>query len=264
MSRRLIFIVVTGFWVLMMGTLVRRYLLEVRPEFVPGTWRSVLTRERRNYQWRKGIYLPRDGQLQRIGYTQTVFYYRNDGKYTIQNQTHVTIQVPGVLPEPTEADLMATALVKPDFTLQRLTLRLDSQPLQAVCHGRAEDGKLVLRPTINGREQEPVEIAMPPGQVAAQGLSPLLALPPLQEGMSWETVFVNPFTFRPSKVTLEVKRRETLRWQGRDMETYVVMVRSGLAGIKAWVTPDGQVLREQTILGLTFIKEPLPEGEAGP
>jgi hypothetical protein len=47
------------------------------------------------------------------------------------------------------------------------------------------------------------------------------------------------------------------------METYVVMVRSGLAGIKAWVTPDGQVLRERTLLGLTFIKEPLPEEAEG-
>lgn len=262
MSRRLIFILVTGFWVLMMGTLVRRYLLEVRPEFVPGTWRSVLTRERRNYQWRKGIYLPRGGTLQRIGYTQTVFHYRHDGKYTIQNQTHVTIEVPGVLPEPTDADLMATALVSRDFTLERLTLRLDSEPLRAVCHGRNEGGTLVLRPTVNGQDQEPIEIAMPPGQVAAQGLSPLLALPPLEVGMTWETVVVNPFTFKPSKVSLAVKRRETLHWRGRNMETYVVMVRSGLAGIKAWVTPDGQVLREQTILGLTFIKEPLA-GEEG-
>lgn len=264
MSRRLIFIAVTGFWVIMMGTLVRRYLLEVRPEFVPGTWRSVLTRERRNYQWRKGIYLPRGGQLERIGYTQTVFYYRNDGKYTIQNQTHVTVRVLGLLPEPTDVDLLATALVSRDFALERLTMRLDSEPLRAVCHGRNEGGKLILRPTVNGREEEPIEIAMPPGQVAAQGLSPLLALPPLEVGMTWETVVVNPFTFKPSRVTLEVKRRETLRWQGRDMETYVVIVRAGLAGIKAWVTPDGQVLRERTLLGLTFIKEPLPEEGEGP
>ncbi len=259
--RRLIIVCITGVWVVMMATLVRRYLLEVRPEVVPGTWQSVLTRERRNYQWRKGIYLPTRRGLQRVGHTQTVFYYRADGKYNVHNETRVTVAVPGFLPKPTGFELMATALVGGDYALERLTMRLDSEPVNAICHGHVEGSRLVLRATVNGQEQEPFAIDLPTGQVAAQGFSPLLALPRLEVGMRWEAVVVDPFTFRPSKVEMEVRRRESLRWQGRDLATYVVSIRSGLVSALAWVTPDGEVLQEQTLLGLTFIKEPLPDEE---
>ena len=260
--RRLVMLCVTGMWVVMMGTLVRRYVQEVRPEFEPGTWRWLLTRERRYYQWRKGIYVPAGGQLRRIGYSQTLFHYRADGKYTVQSDTHVTVAVPGLMDQPTAFDLMVTALVDSQYDLERLTLRLESEPVHAICHGRVEEGKLVLRATVNDQEQPPYEIELPSGQIAAQGLSPLLALPHLEVGMKWEVVVVNPFSFQPSRVEMEVRRRETIVWRGQEVETYVVTVRSGWAGATAWVTPDGEVLKEQTLLGLTFIKEP-PEEEEG-
>jgi hypothetical protein len=261
--RRLVILCVAGVWVVMMGTLVRRYVREVRPEFVPGTWPWLLTRERRNYQWRKGIYLPAGDQLRRIGHTQTVFYYRADGKYTVQNDTRVTVGVPGLMDQPTAFDLMVTALVDSQYNLERLTLRLDSEPVRALCHGVAKDGKLVLRAIVNDEEREPVEIDLPSGQIAAQGLSPLLAVPHPEVGMKWEVVVVNPFSFQPSRVEMEVRRRETLVWRGQEVETYVVTIRSGWAGATAWVTPDGEVLKEQTLFGLTFIREPLPEEQEG-
>ena len=259
MRRRLVILVIVGLWVVMMATLARRYLLEVRPEFVPGTWRFELPRERRDHQWRKGIYLPTARGLQRVGHTQTVFYYRADGKYSIQNQTQVTVAIPGFLPKPTGFDLTATALVGGDFALERLTMRLDSEPVKAICDGHVEEGKLILRATVNEQEQPPYEIDLPEGKVVAQGFSPLMAVPRPKVGMKWDVVVVDPFTFRPSRVEMEVRRREEIEWQGRKVGTYVVFIRSGLVSALAWVTPDGEVLKERTLLGLTFIKESLPE-----
>lgn len=260
--RRLVIVSVVGLWVVMMGTLVRRWVLEVRPERTPGTWQSVLTRARSHYQWRKGIYLPTAKGLERVGFTQTVFYHRADGKYTIQNETRVTVAVPNLLPTPTAFDLHATALVGGDFTLERLTMRLDSEVARAICDGHVEDGKLVLRAEINGMAQEPFEIALPEGQVASQGFSPVLALPALKVGMKWSVVIVDPFTFRPSAVEIEVLRREPIRWEGNEVDTYRLVIRSGILSALAWVTPDGEVLREQTLFGLTFIKERLPDEDA--
>ena len=108
-----------------------------------------------------------------------------------------------------------------DFALERLTMRLDSGPVKAICHGRVEGDKLVLRATVNDQEQKPIEIALPKGQVAAQGLSPLLTLPSLEVGMKWTSVIVNPFTFRPSYVEMQVLRREKLKWRGREVDTEV-------------------------------------------
>lgn len=264
MQRRLVIVVVVGFWAVMMATLVRRWLLEVRPELEPGTYRSVLTRARRNYQWRKGIYLPGKRGLERVGYTQTVFYYRADGKYSIRNITRARVSVPGILDTPVPFELDASAVVGTDFRLERLSLTFDSEPLKANGHGRLVDGTLMLRGTVNGEERGPYEIALPQGEVAAQGFSPLLALPPLKAGMKWSAVVVDPFTFRPSKVELEVLRREPLVWEGKPRNTFLVVIRAGPGGLfsaRAWVTPDGDVLKEQTLLGLTLIKERVPESD---
>jgi len=259
MRRRLVAIAVVGLWLVMMATLVRRWILEVRPELVPGTYQSVLTRERRNYQWRKGIYWPTAAGLQRVGHTQTVFHYRNDAGYTIYNTTRVEVAVPGFLPRPTTFELDASAVVDATFALQRITMRLESEAVRARGFGRVANGKLALYVTVNDQEREPVVIDVPRGEVVAQGLSPLLALPPLKVGMKWSVLVVDPFRFRPSKVELEVVRREPLEWEGQRHDTYVVAIRAGGIPALAWVTPEGEVLREQTLFGLTFIKERVSE-----
>jgi len=263
MQRRLVIVVVVGFWAVMMATLVRRWLLDVRPEFEPGTYRSVLTRERRNYQWRKGIYFPGKKGLERVGYTQTVFHYRDNARYSIHNVTKARVALPGIFDAPVAFDLDVTATITSDYRLERLSVQLDSTPLKASGQGRLVDGNLVVRGTVNGQEQGPFELPLPKGEVAAQGFSPLLALPPLKAGMKWSAAVVDPFTLRPSRVELEVLRHEPLIWDGRRYNTFLIVIRSGPGGLlsaRAWVTPEGDVLKEQTLLGLTLVKERIPEG----
>ncbi|MFW6107207.1 MAG: hypothetical protein ACOC8A_00805 [bacterium] len=264
MGTRWVAVGIVAFWAVMMGTLVRRWVLEIRPEHVPGTYQSVLTRERRDHQWRMGIYLPGPEGLKRVGFTQTLFDYR-DERFEIKNRTKVHVPVPGVLEKPTAFELNMTTLVSKDYQVEALAIRLHSPVVRAQCHGRMEGGKLVLYPTVDGREREPYELALPSGHVVTQELSPLLSLPRLSVGMKWSSVVIDPQTLEPRRVSLEVLRREELEWEGEMWDTYVVEIRSGLMmRAHAWVSRDGDVLKERTLFGLTFIKERVPEMEEGP
>ncbi|NQT51088.1 hypothetical protein HQ576_03510 [bacterium] len=255
MRRRLVILGVVGIWLVMTGTLLARYIRERRLASLPGTYRSILTRGRRNYQERLGIYW----RGQRVGHTQTLFYFRDDGKHDIQNKTEVVVAIPG-FPRATAFKLDMSVLVGQTLALESLRLRLESEVFTAECNGVTRKGKLTLYPRINDQRQEPIELDLPPGGVISQGLSPLLALPPLKEGMHWSTTVVDPFTLSPTQVTMRVVAREDLEWEGRTVRTHVVDIQSGLwMGARAWVSGDGEVLKQKTVLGLTFIKEPVPE-----
>jgi hypothetical protein len=123
-----------------------------------------------------------------------------------------------------------------------------------------EGEDLVLRAKAGGAEQVH-RLKMPSGAVVAEGLSPLLALPPLRVGMRWSVAVVDPLTLRPSEVQIQVLRREALRWDGKTVDTHVVEIRSAYLKARAWVSGDGEVLQERTLFGLTFIKERIPDAE---
>jgi len=259
MRRRLVVLGVVGFWAVMMATLVRRWILEVKPQLIPGTYRSVLTAERRNYQQRMGIYIREGSGLKRVGYTQTVFLYHDDGRYSIHNTTRMRVPVAGLLPKPAACDIDTSILIGKNHGLERLTMRLDSGVLRAKCRGIAVKGKLVLKTQIDGAERVQ-EVPLPQGGMVTQSLSPLLALPPLKVNQRWSMTIVDPLTFQASEVEVEVLRREPLEWEGETRDTHVVAIRYGDLSTLGWVSRDGEVLKEQLPI-LTLIKERVPTEE---
>jgi len=259
MQHRLVVLGVVGFWAVMMGSLVRHWLLEVKPELVPGTYRSVLTPERENYQTRMGIYVPGEAGLQRVGFTETVFFYDED-RYSIQNTTRVRMPVHGLLRALSAFDLTSTAVIGKGHQLERLAVLLSSAMGRAECHGRVVDGKLVLAIKL-GDQEDVREVPLPPGGIVASSLSPLVALPPLRVGMRWSVAILDPLTLAPRRLELEVLRREGIEWEGRHWDTHVVEIRADVLKAQAWISRDGEVLKERALFGLTFIKERPPEEE---
>ncbi|HUT36052.1 MAG TPA: hypothetical protein VNE39_21370 [Planctomycetota bacterium] len=263
MRYRLVIVVVVGLWAVMMASLVRRWLLEVKPEFVPGTYRSVLTPERQNYHCRMGIFW----QQKKVGYSETVFYYSDDERYRITNITRVQAAVPGDLEKLAAFGLDTNVVVGKGHALESFAVVLSSPVMGAECKGEVVEGELVLRARVDGEEDHVRRLPLPPGGMVASGLSPLLALPPLRVGLRWTTLVLNPLTLEPSEVELHVLRLEPLVWHGETWNTHVVEIRSGLVTAHAWVSPNGEVLKETTLFGLTLVKEPLldeaPEREKG-
>ncbi len=201
MRHRLVVVAVVGFWAVMTASLVRRWLLEVKPEFIPGTYRSVLTADRQNYQCRMGIYLP--GLKEKAGYTETVFMYSEDGRYRITNITRVQAAVPGLLGRLAAFALDTNVVVGKGHALERFSVTLSSPVMGAEFKGEVVGDELVLRARVEGDEEEEVRrMRLPPGGMVASGLSPLLALPPLRVGLRWTTLVLNPLTLALEEVEL--------------------------------------------------------------
>jgi len=261
MRRRLVIVGIVGFWCVMMATLVRRWLLEVRPEFLPGTYRSLLTPERQDFRSRMGIYLNDGAKLKRLGYTQTLFIYREDAKYDIENVTQAELPVPGILQDAGVCTLTTKVRVGKNRELEALLLLLDSALGRLEVRGHVHSGSLVLRVADKGKERTIAEVPVPSGEVVAQGLSPLLALPPLKVGMRWTVMTIDPLKFRTEPVNLEVTKRERIEWQGELWDTHLVVVTAGVFTSRAWVTLDGEVIQESLPFRVMLIKEPIPTGE---
>ncbi len=265
MRHRLVVVLVVGFWAVMMASLVRRWLLEVRPEHLPGTYRSVLTPERQHYQSRMAIYV--SGLQERVGYTETVFKYTSGQGFEITNSTRVQRLVPGLLEKLGRFSLDTVMVVNRGYTLEEFSVTLLSPLVQAGCSGRVVGRELVVRTTVQGAGEQVHRVPLPPGGLVAGGLSPLLGLPPLRVGQRWSVAVLNPLTpltLEPQQVEIEVKRRELLEWAGEVLDTHVLEIRSGLLTSHAWVSRNGEVLKEKTAFGLTLVKERVLEekGEA--
>ena len=268
MRRRLIIVGVVGFWAVMMATVVRRWVLEVRPEFVPGTYRSILTAERRHFRSRMGIHIGRDQR--RVGQTETLFVYRDDGRYEIENVTQAVVALPGFMEKAGTFCLTTRIRVGKDHRLEALQVMLDSEFAQVEYRGRVKDDTLEIWEVPQdkkGRDLLVGEVPLPPGEVVAQSLSPLAALPPLRVGMRWSMMGIDPLTLGQSKgwqLDLEVVGREHIVWAGKEVETHVVSITSGLFASRAWVSLDGEVLKESLPFLVTLIKEPAEEEGSKP
>jgi hypothetical protein len=258
--RRLIIVGVVGFWAVMTATLVREWVLEVRPEFVPGTYRALLTAERRNFRSRMGIHIGREQK--RVGQTETLFLYRADGKYEIENVTQAMVAVPGFMAKAGMFSLTTRIRVGKDLGLEALQVILESELVQVEYRGIVKGEVLeVWEEPQGGKGEERLvgKLPVPSGEVVAQSLSPLTVLPPLRKGMRWSMMGIDPLTLGQSKgwqIDMEVTGRERILWEGEEVDTHVVTITSGLFTSKAWVSLDGDVLKESLPFLVTLIKEP--------
>lgn len=101
---------------------------------------------------------------------------------------------------------------------------------------------------------------LPPDALMSDALAPQARLPDLRVGQSWTMPIYSPL--RPPTEPMEVlratvERRESIRWQGRTVPTWLVVFSSNPGGeltgnlaprAKAWVAADGNVLRQELVL----------------
>lgn len=87
----------------------------------------------------------------------------------------------------------------------------------------------------------------------------------LKVGDKWTVKTVNPMRGTPELVRCEVVSETMLPWNGRSIRVYTVQQRAGSVVTEAWVTAEGEVLRQTIPFGwLTYEAERVPdEGSEG-
>ena len=240
-------LLIVAAWVGVMGLLIHRsYIAAASVNLATD-----LARYGSGASWR-GIYY----RGEKIGFTVSQTVPTEDG-YELHEDGRLQMNLLG---QTSPAALKTTARVDRAFALQSFDFSLDPGTGAVRVSGQVEqpDGarpRLTLTiSTPGGTPRTDVrELDEPP--ILSLNLSRLLASGRLVEGSSHQLTLFDPATLRNAPVRITVGNREIVRSDDRTVPAFrVSMEFQGLQTV-SWVTDTGEVVREQSPLGLISVLE---------
>jgi hypothetical protein len=163
-----------------------------------------------------------------------------------------------VLGRQREMDIAGSVLVGARGELKEFSFALSTvsggSPFETVVEGRIDGSDLVLDIRSGGsnrterrRLDKPLVLPLNMHRtLAAQGLEP---------GQTYRLRLLDPMTLTDGDAQIQVMEREVVHWGGHEEEAF--RIRTQFAGLSttAWISDDGEVLKEETPLGWTLLKE---------
>ena len=237
-------------WVVSMAVLVNRSYLHASA----ANLATDLARYGSNAEWR-GVYYRGD----KIGFTVSQTVPTEDG-FELQEDGRLQMSLLGAA---SAAALHTSARVDSNFALRSFEFSLDPGTGAIVVRGRvvpmANEGgrsRLVIAITSAGRTRsETRELAEAP--VLSQNFSRLLAGGRLVAGSRQQWTIFDPATLRNAPVMVEIGDREVVRNTGeRPIPAFRVEMEYQGLRTTSWITDTGDVVREESPLGLITVREP--------
>jgi hypothetical protein len=234
-------------WALQMGGLVHR-----AASSSPVALAADLAHYGSSAQWR-GIYYRGDKIGFSVGQTTPTgagYEIREDGRLQMT-----------LLGTTASVRLASRAIVDRAFALRSFSFSLDPgtgpTEVEGTIGGRRLD--LTIR-TSSGERRETRELDEPPA--LSLNLPRTLAAQGLEKGRTVEVWVFDPATLRNTKMALEVQDREVVWVAGRPVPAFRVEGR--LAGIatRTWITDVGEVVREESPMGLLVLRETREQAQA--
>jgi|CXWL01.1.fsa_nt_gi hypothetical protein len=239
-TRPLSILVLTA-WAATMAVLV--YESYVRPA-------SVLAADLASYgsdaQWR-GVYY----RGSKVGFTVSQTTVRDSG-YEIREDGQLEMTLLG---SASIAKIHTTANVDRSFLLQSFTFSMDPGTGAVQVSGSVEGSRLALRITTSaGVRAHSLQLDEPPA--LALNLGRRLADGRLKAGARYTWAVFDPATLRNAPVAIEVGEREVVRAGDVRIPAFRVVMESAGLKVTSWVTDTGEIVREDSPLGLMTIREP--------
>ncbi len=234
-------------WLLQMGVLVRRAFSST-----PLTLAADLASYGSSAHWR-GIYYRGD----KIGFSVGQTTPKGDG-YEIREDARLQMNLVGAT---TAVRMTSRAQVDRAFALQSFTFSLDPGTGPTEVEGSLQGLRLdlVIRNSAGERREsrtlrEPPALALNlPRALAARGLAP---------GQTHVVSVFDPATLSNSRMTLEVQAREIVRAAGRPIPAFRVEGRLAGVTLRSWITDVGEVVREESPMGLQVVRETQQQAQA--
>ena len=229
-------------WVVTMGVLVNRSYLQASPINLA----TDLARYGSAAQWR-GVYY----RGEKIGFTVSQVQPVDDG-FELQEDGRLQFTLLGAV---TPAILRTTARVDRAFNLQSFDFSLDPGTGPMAIKGRLDGLRLALEiSSASGTRRETRELKEPPALMLSVGRR--LASEGLAAGSTHQWAVFDPATMTNAPVTIAIGAREVVQGRGRrPMPAFKVqMTFSGLTST-AWVTDTGEIVREESPMGLITVLE---------
>ena len=231
-------------WAAVMAALINRTYIQA----APANLATDLARYGPTAVWR-GLYY----RGEKIGFTvsQTV---RTDEGFELQEDGRLQMLLFG---QDSAATLHTTARVDERFALKSFDFSLDPGTGAITVHGNVDQGPpYALNISITsagGTRTERREL--PEAPVMTLNLSRVLASRGITPGASYQWTIFDPATLRNAPVDVKVGRREVVRMSDSVVPAFRVdMTFQGLQ-TTSWVTDTGDVVKEESPLGLVTIRE---------
>jgi len=228
-------------WIAVMAVLINRSYLQASTSLATD-----LARYGSAAVWR-GVYY----RGEKIGFTVSQTVAQDEG-FLLEEDGRLQMAMLGAT---TSATIRTTAHVDKTFMLHAFEFSLDPGTGPIEVRGRIDGRRLSLDvKTPSGIRSEVRELDEPPA--LSLNISRRLANGGLVAGAKHRWTVFDPATLRNSKVNVEVGRRELVRGAGA-APLPAFRVEMEYAGLKtsSWITDTGEVVREESPLGLITVRE---------
>ncbi len=246
-ATRLLSVLVVAAWVVQMGVLARR-AFSATSVALAGDLASYGT----GAHWR-GIYYRGD----KIGFSVGQISPSGDG-YEIREDARLQMALLGAT---TSVRMTSRAEVDRAFQLERFSFLLDPGTGPTEIQGRLDGSRLELViKNAAGERRESRTLPEPPA--LSLNLPRALAARGLQPGQTHVVSVFDPATLRNQPMTVQVQARELVRVSRRQIPAFRVESRFAGLTTRSWITDVGEVVREESPMGLLIVRQSQGEAQA--
>jgi hypothetical protein len=247
--RRVVILGLTASWLVLVALLVRKQL---SPQLVPTSPLPAADLAERD-EW-FGVY--RSGQ--KIGHAHRVVARRSGG-YTFYEDSVVALAMLGV-PQTLRSALRADT--DDAYALREFSYTLVTPATTFHATGTSDDHLLRAR---YGPEGHEADLSLPLTQPIAlpSTLRPRVLADHPAPGARYSLPVFSPLTARSEPMTLVVEGRERLTVGNGTVDTLRIAEEHQSVRTRAWLDDDGNVVREEGLLGFTLEREPRERALAG-
>lgn len=243
-------VIIIIFWVLMMGLLLKQELFD---EGKTAAYKPFLSKDKLlSDQW-MGIYF-NDSP---VGFVHTLIepdtFKKGGSGYRILNDTRMNFML---FQKRSLVRFEAEVFVDEDYRLRNFDFSLSSG-----AHEMGVSGKVIgefMEVEIDSRgkiSKKKIKLPQEEGVILANIVSPFHSFGELKVGKRYSLKVFNPFSLELESLALDVTKKEKTLYNGEEIEVYVV--KSDYRGLEqtSWVSPEGEVIREETGMGWVLLKE---------
>ena len=234
-----------------MGLLVKQELID---EGKTAAYKPFLSKDKLlSDQW-KGIYF-NDSP---VGFVHTLiepFAYEKGGSgYRILNDTRMNFML---LRQRSRVRFEAEVFVDDAYRLRSFDFSLNSGVHEMGVSGKViAGGFMEVEIDSQGKiSRKKIKMPQEEGVVVASIVSPFHSFGELKVGNHYNLKVFNPFSLELESLALDVTAKEKTMYNGEEIDAYVV--KSDYRGLEqtSWVSPEGEIIREETGMGWVLLQE---------
>ena len=249
MVRSIFLVGTTAFWLSMMSLHIRREYFELTPVQTPYEVLPLHSLDLREEY--RAVYLGEE----RVGFGFTVLEKMDASKdyaFELRHQTYLSFLFLG---QKRDMWVKGRAELDPQLYLRGFDVRISSGENWTELSGKIVKGNLNL--VVRGREGAPIRNIIPVNEPVLFSESLHLVWTPenLKIGKQGRFKIWNPLLTNFEDVHFRVARKEVIPYEGKATEVFVALIEKGGLETRAWLTPEGVMLREETSMGLMIQKE---------